>query len=185
MLSSSKLLFTSSSVVPLELVLARIVCTAFICVSYSWKPSIIGSIVIALSNCFPVSIAELAMLTNAVTPTTSKAENLSFKVSAELDALLKSIFLADDPTFSNPLLAPSNFKAFFSLSNKLTVSVVLLLKSLFSNFIETTRSSICLDIVNYLLPYLICNFIKNRFHSWVNIISTFNPTSVPSTMTIL
>ena len=33
--SSSKALFTSSSVLPLELVLAKIVCTAFICVSYS------------------------------------------------------------------------------------------------------------------------------------------------------
>ena len=107
----------SVNVVPLEAVFVMIVWIAFILVSYSFKPSIIGSTVNDLANFNPASTALLVMLTNAVTPATSRAENLLIRVSAPFDTGSKLTFLAAAVTFANPLTPSASCNFLLKLLN--------------------------------------------------------------------
>ena len=122
------------------------VCMAFICVSYSANPSLIGAIVIASAILLPAFIAELVIFINAVIPITCKAENLAVTVSIPLRIPSKETLLAALPSSSSPLEAPDRFKLFLSLSK-----VDILVRTFFSKFalsnrISTTRSSTVLLI---------------------------------------
>ena len=136
--------------VPLLLVLAKIVCIAFICVSYSWNPDFIGSIVNAETNCLPAFIAELVMLLNAVMAIVCNAENFTLTVSAPLDILDKSTFLADWDILLNPSAILLNFSFSFNLSRVDMVTLVPDSNCWLSNFIWTTLCSI--SVLIYLWP---------------------------------
>ena len=139
-------MFTIWTFVPSFWVLAKMVWTAFIWVSYSWKPDFIGSVVIADTIFLPASTAELVMLAKAVTPITCNAENLADTVSIPVPRPDISTFLAAEPTSSRPLEAPDRFNFCLSLS-----SVDILVWTFFSNWalsnlISTTLSSTVLLI---------------------------------------
>ena len=143
-------MLTSSKVLPLLLVLAKIVWIAPICVSYSWNPVFIGSIVNADTNFLPVFIAELVMLLNAVIAIVCNAENFTLTASAPLDMWDKSTFLADWEILLNPSVNLSNFSLSFNLSRVDMVVLVPDSNCLLSNFIWTTLCSI--SVLIYLWP---------------------------------
>ena len=151
MFNSPNARFTSCKLEPFDEVFAKIVCTAFIWVSYSENPVLIGSMVRADIIFLPVVIAALVIRTIAVTPAISNAENLSRTTSIPLVNGLKFIPLMPELIFSRPLDAPSNLRACLSLSRVLILVLTLLSKSRFSKPMETTRSSTVLPIA-YLLP---------------------------------
>ena len=130
--------------------LAKIVCTAFICVSYSWKPVFIGSIVSADTIFLPAFTAELVMLLNAVIAIVCNAENFTLTVSAPLDILDKSTFLADEDILEKPSAMLLNFSFSFNLSRVDMVTLVPDSNCWFSNFIWTTLCSI--SVLIYLWP---------------------------------
>ena len=83
-------------------------------------------------------MAELVILARAVTPMTSKAENLTRTVSTAPDNPFISTFLAAASTFSKPFVAPSKRKDFFNLSKVDMLVLAFSSNCLLSNRISTT-----------------------------------------------
>ena len=125
------------------------------------------------------------MFAKVVTAITSNAENLACIDSIPL--LIPDIFtlLAAVLILFNPVEALLKFKLFFNLSSVLKLVLTPFSNCALSNFIETTRSSTCLLMFSNLLPCIIYYIIKNWLNSRINIISSFYPTSITSSMPIL
>ena len=117
---------------------------AFILVSYSLKPSIIGSKVRELIIFLPALSAELVIFTNAVTATTSKDENLSFTVSTAEDNPDISTPLTLEVIFSSPLAPSLNFKLSDNLLRVFIVEFAADVNCPLSNCILTILLSILL-----------------------------------------
>ena len=83
-------------------------------------------------------MAELVILARAVTPMTSKAENLTRTASTAPDKPFMSTFLAALSIFSKPLVAPSKCKARFNLSKVDMLVLTFSSNCLLSNRISTT-----------------------------------------------
>ena len=113
-----------------------------ICVSYSLKPVVIGSIVRALAIRFPAFTAEFVILAKVVTPTTCKAENLACTASIPAFIPAKLTPLAALPTSSSPLEAPDRFNFCLSFSRVDILVATPLSNCLLSNRISTTLLSI-------------------------------------------
>ena len=144
--SSFKARLTSLMLAPSFCVFAKIVCVALICVSYSCKPVVIGSIVKAETIFLPAFNAEFVIFVRAVTAMTSSAENFnrtdstppaSPPISTEPAALLM---------FSKPFALSSNLRLFFSLSSVDMLVLTFFSKFALSNRISTTLWSIVLLI---------------------------------------
>ena len=133
---------------PLLFVLARIVCTALICVSYSLRPDLTGSIVNDDTSCLPADITELVILERAVIATTWSAENFTLIASAPCPIGFKSTLLAARPTSLRPSLVPLKFSFFLSLSKVDILSAAFFSKFRLSNCISTTLVS-----TTFLLTY--------------------------------
>ncbi len=129
LLSSSNAAFTSLIVAPSLEVFDKIVWVALICVSYSWKPEIIGSMVSAFATLVPMPIALLVMLFKADMPTTPSVENLLDMLATVVDKLSKLLDIL------------SKFKAFFKSSNDLILLLTPDSNCWLSNCILTTRWS--------------------------------------------
>ena len=151
MFNSAKDLLTSSSVLPLLEVFARMVWTAFICVSYSWKPDFMGSMVNADINFFPVFMAEVVILLNAVIAITSNAENFILTVSVALPNEFISTLLAALLILLKPSWTFSNLNDCFNFSSDDKVVLVPDSNCWLSNFIWTTLCSISV-LINVLPP---------------------------------
>ena len=126
---------------PLLFVLAKIVCIELICVSYSLRPDLTGSIVNEDTSCSPAEITELVILDRAVIATTSSVENFTFTASAPRCNGDKSTFLAARPTSSRPSLAPLKLSFAFSLSKVDMLVATFFSKFRLSNCISTTLVS--------------------------------------------
>ena len=135
MLSSSNAALTSANVEPLFDVFANMVCIAFICVSYSWKPVLIGSMVNESTIRFPALTALFVIFAMVVAAATCIAENLSWTVSIAFDSGFMLTFLILLLRLSTPLSALPKFKLSLSLPNVRIVSLVFCSKLLLSNSI--------------------------------------------------
>ena len=146
-------------VVPSLVVLANIVCTAFILVSYSLKPVITGCMVNAFAILLPAFTAELVKFAIAVIPITDIILNLLVTVSNAL--LIPCIFTFDDAfSISSKVFAPGKFNFSFSLSRLDIVCFTLFSKLRLSNRISTTRWSTCLLIGMSPLPTFYLSFYQ-------------------------
>ena len=135
--------------------------TAFILVSYSWKPEITGSSVKALTMFLPAVSALFVIRDRAVAATTWRAEKLTFTLSTELANWFISTFLVAAATFSRPLDWSLNLRADFNRSIVDMDCLTFDSNCPFSNRISTTRSSICLPNASHLLPQFVTHLLKH------------------------
>lgn len=110
--------------------------------AYLFQPLVTWSMERLFTSFSPVSMAWFVMRINAVTPITSTAENLLFRLSSALCILSKSTFADASSIFSKLFSAPSSFRLSFSAFRVLMLCRVFRSNCALSNRISTTRSSI-------------------------------------------
>ncbi|CRH85211.1 Uncharacterised protein [Chlamydia trachomatis] len=156
-LRSSRTELTCLRFVPSLAVFESIVCMDPILVSYSLKPSIIGSMVNDFVSARPALTARFVRFINAVVPIMPKVLNLLLTVSSALPTLSKPSPLTALPSLLIPLAASSRFdpftpvKALFNFWKVDKDCLALDSKFSFSSFIDIIFSSIGLAIYSSLL----------------------------------